>query len=105
MPLHQSDLILSSLSNVVIFRITTSSLTVSNFNLYSFLLAVESELLEQRRSLALQRKEYFKKASTIKDELGKLKRQQIELSHEKSGSEVDKILKQNKKFQVFFKLC
>nr|XP_018900491.1 PREDICTED: serine/arginine repetitive matrix protein 2-like isoform X2 [Bemisia tabaci] len=61
--------------------------------------AVESELLEQRRSLALQRKEYFKKASTIKDELGKLKRQQIELSHEKSGSEVDKILKQNKKFQ------
>lgn len=68
-----------------------------------FVVAIASEMRNQRATLAKQKEEYFKKANVLKRELESLKQQRIELrgdSRRSPSPDSQRFLKENAKLQV-----
>jgi hypothetical protein len=62
-------------------------------------LAVEQELIQQKRTLAKQREDYLRKSNSLNRELNRLKEQKRELLQENSKDN-ERILRENAKLQV-----
>lgn len=68
-----------------------------------FPLAIEQELLQQKRTLSKQREDYVRRKFSLSRELSRLKDQKRDLMKENS-KENERILRENAKLQVGYEL-